>query len=103
MSAANANTNSIRLWKKPTKDQWLAWSPPGSDGPSMLRLRHPPVADGADFQGLRRAADFATDRDLGFAIPMMIGAIVAACSVAIAMVFSPETKGKQLVSEIQLV
>jgi hypothetical protein len=34
---------------------------------------------------------------------MMIGAIVAACSVAIAMVFSPETKSKQLVSEIQLV
>jgi hypothetical protein len=34
---------------------------------------------------------------------MMTGAIVAACSVAIAMLFSPETKGKQLVSESQLV
>ena len=35
-------------------------------------------------------------------IPMMIGTIVAACSVAIAMVFSPETKGTQLVADIQL-
>jgi SHS family lactate transporter-like MFS transporter len=25
MSAANAKTDSIRLWKKPTKDQGLAW------------------------------------------------------------------------------
>jgi SHS family lactate transporter-like MFS transporter len=45
---------------------------------------------------------FATTWHMGFAIPMMIGTIVGACSVAIAMVFSPETKGTQLVSDIQL-
>jgi hypothetical protein len=40
---------------------------------------------------------------MGFAIPMMIGTTVAAGSVFIAMCFSPETKGTQLVSDIQLV
>jgi hypothetical protein len=39
---------------------------------------------------------------MGFAIPMMIGTTVAAGSVFLAMLFSPETKGKQLVSDIQL-
>jgi SHS family lactate transporter-like MFS transporter len=46
---------------------------------------------------------FATDWRMGFAIPMMIGTIVAACSVALAMLFSPETRGRELVSDIQLV
>ena len=46
---------------------------------------------------------FATNWHMGFAIPMMIGTIVAAGSVFIAMLFSPETKGTQLVSDIQLV
>ena len=39
---------------------------------------------------------------MGFAIPMMIGTTVAAGSVFIAMLFSPETKGKQIVADIQL-
>ena len=43
------------------------------------------------------------DWRMGFAIPMMIGTIVAASSGAVAMLFSPETKGTQLVSDIPLV
>ena len=61
---------------------------------------------GAIFGGLVGAvlSYFATDWRMGFAIPMiLVEHIVAACSVAIAMVFSPETKGTQLVSDIQLV
>jgi SHS family lactate transporter-like MFS transporter len=45
---------------------------------------------------------FATTWHMGFAIPMLVGTIVAACSVATAMLFSPETKGKQIVADIQL-
>ena len=45
---------------------------------------------------------FATQWHMGFAMPMMIGTTVAAGSVFAAMVFSPETKGTQLVSDIQL-
>ena len=46
---------------------------------------------------------FATQWHMGFAIPMLIGTTVAAGSVFAAMCFSPETKGSQLVSDIQLV
>jgi MFS transporter, SHS family, lactate transporter len=45
---------------------------------------------------------FATTWHMGFAMPMLIGTIGAACLVALAMVFSPETKGRQMVSDIQL-
>jgi SHS family lactate transporter-like MFS transporter len=45
---------------------------------------------------------FAIDRHMGFAVPMMIGTIAAAASVFIAMLFSPETRGTKLVSDIQL-
>ena len=38
----------------------------------------------------------------GFAIPMMIGTTVAAVSVFASMLFSPETKGTQMVADIQL-
>ncbi|MFL5285063.1 MAG: hypothetical protein ACJ8AW_29840 [Rhodopila sp.] len=46
---------------------------------------------------------FATSWQLGFAIPMMIGTTVAAGSVFVSMLFSPETKGTEIVSNIQLV
>src|SRR5689334_9068997 len=46
---------------------------------------------------------FATNWQLGFAIPMMIGTTVAAGSVFVSMLFSPETKGTEMVSDIQLV
>jgi hypothetical protein len=45
---------------------------------------------------------FATSWQLGFAIPMMIGTTVAAGSVFVSMLFSPETKGTEMVSDIQL-
>ena len=45
---------------------------------------------------------FATEWHMGFAIPMMIGTTVAAGSVFAAMLFSPETRGTQMVSDIQL-
>jgi hypothetical protein len=38
---------------------------------------------------------------MGFAIPMMIGTTVAALSVFVSMLFSPETKGTAMVSDIQ--
>jgi SHS family lactate transporter-like MFS transporter len=45
---------------------------------------------------------FAITWHMGFAIPMMIGTILASCSVFVAMLFSPETKGRQIVADIQL-
>jgi hypothetical protein len=39
---------------------------------------------------------------MGFAIPMMIGITVAAASVFASMLFSPETRGTKMVSDIQL-
>src|SRR5580698_5706693 len=46
---------------------------------------------------------FATTWHMGFAIPMMVGTIGGSCLLALAMIFSPETKGTRMVSEIQLV
>ena len=59
---------------------------------------------GAIFGGLVGPvlAYFATQWHMGFAIPMLIGTTVAAGSVLLAMCFSPETKGTQLVADIQL-
>ena len=45
---------------------------------------------------------FATEWHMGFAIPMMIGTTIAAGSVFASMLFSPETKGTELTSDIQL-
>lgn len=45
----------------------------------------------------------AVDWHMGFAMPMLIGTVLSAVSVFAAMVFSPETKGTELVSDIQLV
>jgi MFS transporter, SHS family, lactate transporter len=45
---------------------------------------------------------FATSWHMGFAIPMLVGTIIASCSVATAMLFSPETRGRQIVADIQL-
>jgi MFS transporter, SHS family, lactate transporter len=59
---------------------------------------------GAIFGGLVGPvlAYFATEWHMGFAIPMMIGTTVAALSVFVSMLFSPETKGTKMVSDIQL-
>ena len=59
---------------------------------------------GAIFGGLVGPilAYLAINMHLGFAIPMLIGTSVAAASVILAVVFSPETRGKELVSDLVL-
>src|SRR5262252_1695180 len=57
---------------------------------------------GAIFGGLVPPAlvYFATSYNLGFAIPMLVSTIIAAASVVISLLLSPETKGKVLVSDL---
>lgn len=43
---------------------------------------------------------FATTYNLGFAIPMLISTVVSAASVVIALLLSPETRGKVLVADL---
>jgi MFS transporter, SHS family, lactate transporter len=43
---------------------------------------------------------FATSYDIGFTIPMLIGACVGAASWTLALVFGPETKGKVMVADL---
>ncbi|HEV2186649.1 MAG TPA: MFS transporter [Stellaceae bacterium] len=59
---------------------------------------------GAIFGGLVGPflAYFATNWHLGFAIPMLVGTTVAAAFLVAAMLFSPETRGKELVPDIVL-
>ena len=43
---------------------------------------------------------FATTWNMGFAIPMMIGTAVGCVSIIVAILLSPETRGKELVAEL---
>ena len=43
---------------------------------------------------------FAINHNVGFAIPMFIGTVVGSISVVFALLLSPETKGKILVSDL---
>ncbi len=43
---------------------------------------------------------FAITYHLSFAIPMLVGTVVAASSVVIALLISPETKGQELMAEL---
>jgi len=45
-------------------------------------------------------AYFATTYNIGYAIPMLVGTVVAAFSVVIALLLSPETKGTVLVADV---
>ena len=45
---------------------------------------------------------FAVERQIGFAMPMLIGTVVGAASVVIALLMSPETKGKVFVSDLMM-
>src|SRR5216684_4410751 len=47
-------------------------------------------------------AYFAVNYNLGYATPMLVGTVVAAISVVISLLLSPETKGKVLVAELQV-
>jgi SHS family lactate transporter-like MFS transporter len=57
---------------------------------------------GAIFGGLVGPvlAYLATTWQIGFAIPMMIGTMAGCASLILAIVFSPETRGKELVSDL---
>ena len=59
---------------------------------------------GAIFGGLVAPvlAYFATTWNLGFAIPMLVGTTVACVSVVFAVMFSPETRGTVLQSELSV-
>lgn len=43
---------------------------------------------------------FAVEQHMGFAMPMLISTMVTATSVVIALLISPETKGKVFVSDL---
>src|SRR5689334_22963844 len=45
-------------------------------------------------------AYFATTYQIGYAVPMLVGTVVAAFSVVISLLLSPETKGKELVADL---
>src|ERR1700757_3895115 len=47
-------------------------------------------------------AFFAVNFNMGYAIPMLVGTVVAAVSVVVALLLSPETKGTVLVAELQV-
>jgi MFS transporter, SHS family, lactate transporter len=43
---------------------------------------------------------FATERHMGFAMPMLIGTLAGSAAVIVALLLSPETRGKVLVSDM---
>ena len=59
---------------------------------------------GAIFGGLVAPilAFFAVNFSVGYALPMLIGTVVAAASVVVSLLLSPETKGTVLVAELQV-
>jgi SHS family lactate transporter-like MFS transporter len=59
---------------------------------------------GAIFGGLTAPVltYFAVNMHLGFAIPMLIGTIAGCGSFILALLFCPETRGKELVPDVVL-
>jgi MFS transporter, SHS family, lactate transporter len=59
---------------------------------------------GAIFGGLVAPilAFFAVNFNVGYALPMLVGTVVAAASVVVSLLLSPETKGTVLVAELQV-
>ena len=47
-------------------------------------------------------AFFAVNFGVGYAVPMLVGTVVAAASVVVSLLLSPETKGTVLVAELQV-
>ena len=43
---------------------------------------------------------FAVEQEMGFGVPMLIGTVAGAVSVVLALLISPETKGKVFVAEL---
>ncbi|HML14929.1 MAG TPA: hypothetical protein VK456_16615, partial [Xanthobacteraceae bacterium] len=48
-------------------------------------------------------AYFAAGQPLGFAVPMLVSTSAAALVFVVTLLFSPETRGKELVPELTLV
>ena len=46
---------------------------------------------------------FAVERGMGFALPMLIGTVGGLVSFIVTLFFSPETKGQELVGDLQIV
>jgi MFS transporter, SHS family, lactate transporter len=59
---------------------------------------------GAIFGGLVAPilAYFAVNFSLGYAVAMLVGTVVAAGSVVVSLLLSPETKGTVLVAELRV-
>jgi MFS transporter, SHS family, lactate transporter len=45
---------------------------------------------------------FGVERHMGFAVPMLIGTVGGLISFVITLFFSPETKGKAMVADLQI-
>ena len=45
---------------------------------------------------------FAVQRHMGFAVPMLIGTVGGLISFVITLFFSPETKGKVMVPDLEI-
>ena len=45
---------------------------------------------------------FAVERHMGFAVPMLIGTVGGLISFVITLFFSPETKGQEMVADLQI-
>ena len=45
---------------------------------------------------------FAVERHMGFAVPMLIGTVGGLISFVVTLFFSPETKGQEMVADLQL-
>jgi hypothetical protein len=43
---------------------------------------------------------FATEQHMGFALPMLIGTLTGSASVIVALLLSPETKGKVFIADL---
>jgi SHS family lactate transporter-like MFS transporter len=43
---------------------------------------------------------FAVEQQMGFGVPMLVGMLAGAASVVLALLISPETKGKVFVAEL---
>jgi SHS family lactate transporter-like MFS transporter len=85
-----------------------------SQNPSYLAERFPTEVratasafcyhQGAILGGLTAPAltYFATTRNLGFAVPMLVGTCLGGASFILALLIGPETKGKEFTAELEL-
>jgi SHS family lactate transporter-like MFS transporter len=46
---------------------------------------------------------FAVERGMGFAVPMLIGTVGGLVSFVVTLFFSPETRGKEMVADLEII